>query len=306
MSRRVRFALRLSVVILLVVSLAFFPMDKTLALTMDGYHLLKNLRRGYEMDARLRAIHHRNAALRSAPLVQGGVDLDFLRGNTPNLPDPPSSVNVAPPTGYDDPMPTDTAKFNDYLTNLSKADHDTGLAGSKPLQNADPSIGTAVAGGMSYNFDSRNLSFTAPVVSLGGRAGMNLSLGLTYNSRVWGKSALGGYYGQMFFNPDKGNPAPGWRIGFGAIQGINSGGNVGPYTNGVTGKASFLYIAPDGTRHDLAYNSTSTLYESYDASYLDFNATTKVLRTTSGTRVTFGATATANGDYQWLATEIKD
>jgi hypothetical protein len=285
MSCRLRFALRLSIVTLLIGSLAFYPFDKTLAVTIDGFNFLKSLKRSYEMNARLRAINSRNAKLRGAPLVQSGLDLDVLRASTPNLPDTPPNVNVAPPTGYDDPMPTETAKFNDYLTNLSKADHDTGIAGSKPLQNADPSIGTAVAGGMSFNFDSKNLSFTVPVVSLGGRAGMNLSLGLTYNSRVWGKSALGGYYGQMFFNPDKGNPAPGWRIGFGAIQGINSGGNVGPYTNGVTGKASFLYITPDGTRHDLAYNSTSALYESYDSSYLDFNASTNVLRTTGGTRV---------------------
>jgi hypothetical protein len=110
----------------------------------------------------------------------------------------------------------------------------------------------------------------------------------------------------MFYNADRGFPAPGWRLGFGAIQGINNGGNIGPYTNSITGKASFLYLQPDGTRRDLAYNSATGKYESYDSSYLDFDATTKILRTTNGTQITFGVSATASGDYQFLPTQIKD
>ena len=40
----------------------------------------------------------------------------------------------------------------------------------------------------------------------------------------------------------------------------------------MTGKQSFLFIAPDGTKRDLAYNSTSGKYESYDSTYMEFNS----------------------------------
>jgi RHS repeat-associated protein len=227
---------------------------------------------------------------------QSSPNLDTLRNTSPALPDPPNGTNVTPPTGYDDPKPTATANFNSYYTLMSSATGDAGVAGSKPLQLADPTAGGAVAGGVSVNLDSRNFSFSTPLIALPGRAGLNLSLALTYNSRVWNSLA---------YNADKGFPGPGWRI-FGAIQGVSSSGNVGPYSNSTTGKQSFLYITPDGTRHDLAYNSTSGLYESYDSSYLDFNSATKVLRATDGTKMTFGEAATANGDYQFLPTQIKD
>jgi hypothetical protein len=263
MSRRVRFALRFSVVSLLVFALAFQPLDKTLALPAAGYRLAvrgvgyaKEVRHGYERQTRLQAINAARAPFRRAPLVQGGSDLDYLRANTPALPDPPSGTNIAPPAGYDDPKPAATSNFNAWYTSLSTTAYDTGVPGTKPMQSGDPTMGNATIGGLSYLFDSQNLNFTAPILSLAGRAGLHLSLAMSYNSRVWNNNS-----GTWFFNPDKGFPGPGWRIGFGAIQGINNAGNVGPYTNSVTGKASFLYIAPDGSRHDLAYNTTTTKYE---------------------------------------------
>ncbi len=158
-------------------------------------------------------------------------------------------------------------------------------------------------GGFSNNLLSRNLNFTAPVLALAGRGGLSLGLGLSYNSNVWTKHPG---TNTMFYNAERGFPAPGWRLGFGAIQGVNNGGNIGPYTNSITSKASFLYIQPDGTKRDLAYNATSGKYESYDSSYLDFDASSKILRTTSGTQITFGTSATASGDYQFLPTQIKD
>ncbi len=229
------------------------------------------------------------------------MNLDTLRSTTPALPDPPGGTNTAPPVGYDDPKPATPANFSNYYTNLVTAANDTGVAGSKPLQNADPTAGNAVVGGVSVNLDSGNFSFTAPVLALAGRAGLNLSLALTYNSKIWTPGT-----GVNVFNADKGYPAPGWRIGFGAIQGVNNSGSIGPYTNSTTGKQSFIYIAPDGTRHDLGYNSVSGLYESYDSSYLDFNSSTKVLRTTGGAKITFNESATASGDDQFLPTQIKD
>lgn len=234
-------------------------------------------------------------ALRTFVPVQSSPTLDDLRAGTPSLPTAPGGVNVTPPSGYDDPA---VSAGNAPLSLMSTPANDTGIAGTKPMQNADPTAGSAAVGGISYNLDSRNYSFTAPVLALGGRAGLNAALALTYNRRVWVNLAS--------FNADRGFPAPGWRLGFGAIQGINASGNIGTYTSGTTSKASFLYIAPDGTRRELGWNATTSLYESYDSSWLDFNLTTKVLRTVDGTKVTFGETVTANGDYQLLPTQIKD
>ena len=244
---------------------------------------------------------HTGRYLRRILRPQTGISLDTLRATTPNLPDAPGGTNTPPPAGYDDPKPVSTANFSSYFTNLVTAANDTGIAGSRPLQNADPTAGNAVTGGLSVNLDSGNFSFTAPVLALPGRAGLNLSLSLTYNSKIWSP----GTGGVSVFNADKGFPGPGWRL-FGAIQGISNGGNIGPYANSTTGRQSFIYIAADGTRHDLAYNSVSGLYESYDASWLDFNAATKVLRATDGTKITFGVSATASGDFQLLPTQIKD
>jgi hypothetical protein len=111
---------------------------------------------------------------------QSSPNLDTLRSSTPSLPDPPGGTNVTPPTNYDDPKAASTAA---NLSPLSLSLHDTGIAGSKPLQNADPTTGASVTG-VSFNLDSRNFTFTAPVLSLAGRAGLNLSLALTYNSKI--------------------------------------------------------------------------------------------------------------------------
>jgi Subtilase family len=230
-------------------------------------------------------------------------DLDRTRDGKPNEPEGRVRTNALQPAGYHDPVPTNTANYNSYFTQLANYFNDIGVAGSKPMQMPDPTAGTSVIGGMSINLATKNLNFMAPVMSLGGRAGMNLSLGLTYNSQVWFKNPA---TNTMVYNADRGNVAPGWRIGFGAMQGINSSGQVGPYSNSVTGKQSFLYLQPDGTRRDLAYNATTLKYESYDSSYLNFDATTKILKTTSGSQIKFNVSATAAGEYQLLPTEIKD
>ena len=100
--------------------------------------------------------------------------------------------------------------------------------------------------------------------------------------------------------------------GSGGGNGGSGGGNGGSsdpissFTSTLTNKPSFTYLQPDGTRRELALNATTGLYESYDASWLEFNLTTKVLRTTDGTQVTFGEASTLSGDFQYLPTQIKD
>ncbi len=190
-------------------------------------------------------------------------DLDATREARPAQPEARVKVNARQGAGYDDPVPTSSANFPAYFTELTKMTNDTGMAGSKPLQMVDPTAGVSSIGGYSINLLSRNVNFTAPVLALAGRTGLNLGLGLSYNSNVWTKNPG---TNTMFYNAERGFPAPGWRLGFGAIQGVNNSGAIGPYTNSITGNASFLYIQPDGTKRDLAYNSTSGKYESYDSS----------------------------------------
>lgn len=91
-------------------------------------------------------------------------------------------------------------------------------------QTGNPSGSPADDGAGSGNFQ-----LSAPVVSLPGR-GIDLSLNLNYNSRVWNKSGT-----QLKFDIDHGDPAPGWSLGFGKIAFMGDGG--------------CLLIDADGTRH---------------------------------------------------------
>jgi hypothetical protein len=111
-------------------------------------------------------------------------NLDTTRENRPARPDGRVRINARQPGGYDDPVPTSPANFAAYFTELTKATNDTGRAGSKPLQQVDPTAGVSALGGFSINLLARNVNFTAPVLALAGRAGVNLALGLSYNSNV--------------------------------------------------------------------------------------------------------------------------
>ena len=227
--------------------------------------------------------------------------LDYMRHNRPNPAEPRVSINSLPLPGDNDPTPGGGGNpviISGYLTEQTKTKNETGHASRQPDPDDDPTDdGRGEPGNQSVNLGSKNFSFTAPVLSLNGRAGLGTNLALSYNSKLWNK-----YNTTMFFNEDKGFPGVGWRTGFGVIQGSNNSGVMSPYTNGVTGLNSFIYIGSDGTRHDLAYNAATTLYESYDSSYMDFNATTKVLRMMDGTQVTFNTMY----DFQYLPTQIKD
>jgi RHS repeat-associated protein len=140
------------------------------------------------------------------------------------------------------------------------------------------------------NLFSQDVEYTVPLFSLVGRAGLNLSLALTYNSKVWIKSGS-----TMYFDGGQSWPAPGWRLGFGRID--------GRYTDS-SSVNHYYYIAPDGGIHDLPYNSTDSLYESTDSTYLDFNDSTGVLRSSDGTQTTF-ALQGGSGGYV-LPTQVKD
>ncbi|MGH9855087.1 MAG: S8 family serine peptidase, partial [Blastocatellia bacterium] len=155
-----------------------------------------------------------NLALARAVAAQSSANLDTMRSSQPQAPNAYQQTGALPPASYEDPRPAITANYDAYLTQLSLKKNATGVAGSLPMQLVDPTAGTASVGGWSFNLDSGNYNFTAPVVSLPGRAGLGLSLALSYNSRVWTKYNDGN---KMVFNLDRGFPAPGWQFGFGTI-----------------------------------------------------------------------------------------
>src|SRR5262249_12354460 len=149
---------------------------------------------------------------------------------------------------------------------------------------------------------SGNYNFTVPVLSQPGRAGLGIALTMSYNNySIWTNAPN---LNSVAFNTDRGFPAPGWRIGFGVIQAKTNTG--GPYLNSATGKQSFIYIAPDGTRHDPAYNSSTGYYESYDSSYIRFNLGSRILQMPNGTRVYFQVDSMSNSINQFLPNYIID
>jgi Fibronectin type III domain len=144
-------------------------------------------------------------------------------------------------------------------------------------------------GGGADNPLSRNFNWNLPLVSLHGRAGMDLGLTLSYNSLVWTK--IGNI---ITFDKDQGFPGPGFRIGYPVIEPI--------YFNAEVGKDAYLLIDSDGSRVELRHlGGTSTLYQAADSSYLLFDSSNLVLRNSDGTQFTYAMKGT-----EYKCTKVKD
>jgi RHS repeat-associated protein len=142
--------------------------------------------------------------------------------------------------------------------NQQSASNPGNLVGRPPGKNFD------------YGAGSSNFTFGAPVVSLPGR-GVDLSLGLTYNSRLWNKSDY-----ELTYDIDRGFPAPGWSLGFGKILDMGVGGRS-------------MMVEPDGTRH--SFDGTS-----------NYNGTGFSGYTTDGTFINYNSTRVSDGIYSASAT----
>ncbi len=126
---------------------------------------------------------------------------------------------------------------------------------------------TTLAGSESYNY-------AVPILSLPGRNGLDLNLALYYNSHVW-TIDRGIVPATATFNADRDYPSYGFRLGFGYIEGT--------FPN-IFGGDSFILTEPDGGKHELRHNYNNELFESFDSSYMDFNATTNILRRKDGSQ----------------------
>src|SRR5215213_2901897 len=186
-------------------------------------------------------------------------------------------------------------------SNLPCADCDPqgGGGGGAYFPPNDPNFGTArgrpnnETGEAGVDLGSRNFNWSVPLLSLPGRAGLDVNLTLSYNSLVWTKD--GSY---MKFNADLGSPAPGFRLGLPTLQ--------QKFQNSQTGIWAYIMVTPSGGRVELRQVGASNIYESQDSSYMQLDANNLnalLVRTTNGTQFKFEP-VTINSEYR--CTEIKD
>lgn len=136
---------------------------------------------------------------------------------------------------------------------------------------------------------SRDAEWSVPLLSLPGRAGLDLGLSLSYSSMVWTHS---GPY--IYFDEDSGWPSPGFRLGFPIVQAKSFDAQAG--------RNVYLLIS-GGNRVSLRQVGTSNVYEAADSSYLQLidNGGSLLLRTTDGTQLNF-----LIFNNEWHCTQIKD
>ena len=162
---------------------------------------------------------------------------------------------------------------------------------------SDPYFGTARTrpinrtGGTGVTLGSRNFNWSAPLVSLPGRAGMDLSVALFYNSLVWTQQGSA-----IQYNADHGTPAPGFQIGLPRLQ--------TQYYNSDASVYAYTMITPSGARVEMRQVGGSSVYESSDSTYtqLTFSGSTPVVRATDGTQYIFGTAVSG----EWRCTTIED
>lgn len=153
----------------------------------------------------------------------------------------------------------------------------------------DPNNRTGGGGADPY---SRNYNFSVSLLSLSGRAGLDLALALTYNSLVWTKDAAGT---AVTFDADRGFPSPGFRLGFPVIQ--------PSFFNPQTGRMAYMLVTPSGSRVELRQTDEPGVYESADSSYLQLTEAGGALTliSTDGTRLSFSPLG-----GQYVCYEVKD
>jgi YD repeat-containing protein len=137
---------------------------------------------------------------------------------------------------------------------------------------------------------ARDAEWGISLISLPGRAGLDLGLGLSYSSLVWTNS---GPY--MYFDADRASLSPGFHIGFPIIQ--------DKFFDARVGKNVYLLTTAAGRRVELRQVGTSNVYESADSSYLQLiNNGNLLLRTTDGASMTYSGT----GINEYRCTSIQD
>lgn len=122
-----------------------------------------------------------------------------------------------------------------------------------------------IVSGFETIIGSQSYNYTIPILSIPGRAGLDLNLNLHYNSRVWDVDTVGN---TVTFNADRDFPSYGFRLDFGFIEKISGG---------------YIVTTPDGTKHLLQLGTY--MYGSTDGTYMSFDSTANALTYKNGTTV---------------------
>jgi YD repeat-containing protein len=138
---------------------------------------------------------------------------------------------------------------------------------------------------------ARDCEWGLNLLSLPGRAGLDLGLGLSYSSLVWTRS---GPY--AYFDEDRGALGPGFRLGFATVQ--------GPYFDAQVARNVYVVVTSSGDKVELRQVGATSTYEAGDSSHLQLMAGSGglLLRTTDGTQITYSPSV----DSEWRATAIED
>ena len=251
--------------------------------------------------ARLRGSNNQSIPFQTPGLGSGGNGPNGTFSTTP-----PTPTNGAPGANLPNldearrTPPQQPRAQAPIQSNLPCADCDPlgGGTGGMNYPLNDPNFGTARGlaindtGEPGVDLGSRNFNWSLPLLSLPGRAGLDLNLTLSYNSLVWTKD--GSY---MKFNADLGSPAPGFRLGLPTLQ--------QRFLNSQTNIWAYVMVMPSGGRVELR-QVTSNIYESQDSSYTQLDASNVdvlLVRTADGTQLKFEP-VTINNEYR--CTEIRD
>jgi YD repeat-containing protein len=138
---------------------------------------------------------------------------------------------------------------------------------------------------------ARDCEWGLNLLSLPGRAGLDLGLSISYSSLVWTRS---GPY--AYFDEDRGALGPGFRLGFATVQ--------GPFFDAQVARNVYVVVTSSGDKVELRQIGTTSTYESGDSSHLQLIAGSGglLLRTTDGTQITYSPSV----DSEWRATGIED
>ncbi|MGH9933342.1 MAG: PKD domain-containing protein, partial [Pyrinomonadaceae bacterium] len=230
---------------------------------------------------------------------------------------------LAPYSGADEPPPTPfqwrmvqdgVGYFGDLTQNLTVAitsNYQTPNQGAPEIGPFSNLFMSRIAvqhrtGQPGEDLLSGNYNLGLSLLKLSGRAGLNLNLGLSYNSLAAWTKVDPPYLPLMppgfqqpiswTFDADRGFPSVGFRLGFPTLQ--------GPFSNVQTAKNAYLLLTPSGARVELRQIGSSNVYEAADSSYLqlvDGGNGALLLRTTDGSQLAY---LSINGEYR--CTEIKD
>jgi RHS repeat-associated protein len=165
-----------------------------------------------------------------------------------------------------------------------------GAGGSDPYFGTSRRRPTNTTGRPGITLGSRNFNWGIPLVSLPGRAGLDLSVGLYYNSLVWTKQGS-----QIQYNADHGTPAPGFQLGLPRLQ--------QKFLDSDSGAYAYIMITPSGGRVQMKQTGTAGVYESADSTYTQLTeGAAPVVRATDGTQYIFGQSLSG----EWRCTQVKD